>query len=85
MELASFNLRRQLPDEAHETRLQTLCSELDVIIRSDWEDVDGQLVIQIPAEFPSVHGDRHALLQVLLNLARNSLRAVQALPRNAAS
>ncbi|MEB2184142.1 HAMP domain-containing sensor histidine kinase [Xanthomonas campestris pv. campestris] len=80
MELASFNLRRQLPDEVHETRLQTLCSELDVIIRSDWEDIEGQLVMQIPADFPSVQGDRHALLQVMLNLARNSLRAVQGLP-----
>ncbi|MCE4509519.1 sensor histidine kinase, partial [Xanthomonas hortorum] len=66
---------------AHETRLQTLCSELDVIIRSDWDDIDGQLVIQIPADFPAVHGDRHALLQVLLNLARNALRAVQPLPQ----
>ncbi|CAD0336705.1 PAS domain-containing sensor histidine kinase [Xanthomonas sp. WHRI 8391] len=81
MELASFNLRRQTPHAAHETRLQTLCSELDVIIRSDWDDIDGQLVIQIPADFPAVHGDRHALLQVLLNLARNALRAVQPLPQ----
>ncbi|WJM85505.1 hypothetical protein QUF31_21335 [Dickeya chrysanthemi] len=39
------------------------------------------MVIQIPADFPAVHGDRHALLQVLLNLARNALRAVQPLPQ----
>ncbi|MEE7566215.1 HAMP domain-containing histidine kinase, partial [Xanthomonas sp. Kuri4-3] len=80
MELASFNLRRQAPDEVHETRLQVLCSELDVVVRSDWDDIDGQLVIQIPMDFPPVRGDRHALLQVLLNLARNALRAVQPLP-----
>ena len=42
---------------------------------------DGEVITQIPQDFPPVRCDRHALLQVLLNLAQNALRAVSAQPR----
>lgn len=82
MELASFNLRKQSHRDRGESRLQTLCSELELIIRPDWDDIDGQVYVQIPADFPAVQGDRHALLQVLLNLSQNALRAVQSRPES---
>lgn len=76
LELASFDLRKQAKPSISATSLQTLCTELDVIIGPDWADLDGEVVTQIPQDFPPVRCDRHALLQVLLNLAQNALRAV---------
>lgn len=80
LELASFDLRRQASPSISPTRLQTLCNELDVIIAPDWSDIDGEVQIDVPADFPPVRADRHALLQVLLNLSQNALRAVAPQP-----
>jgi two-component system, LuxR family, sensor kinase FixL len=46
--------------------LDPYCQESDVVIR--WE---------IPADLPPVRADRHRLLQVLLNLTKNSKRALE--------
>lgn len=81
LELASFDLRRQASPTVSETSLQALCTELDVIIAPDWADIDGEVRIEVPPDFPPVRADRHALLQVLLNLAQNALRAVSEQPR----
>lgn len=76
LDLASFDLRRQSKPALSETSLQALCTELDIIVGPDWADIDGCVQMQIPADFPAVRGDRNALLQVLLNLSQNALRAV---------
>ncbi len=46
--------------------LDPYCRESDVVIRWD-----------IPADLPPVRADRHRLLQVLLNLTKNSKRALE--------
>jgi two-component system sensor kinase FixL len=80
LELASFDLRRKASATISAIRLQALATELQVIIAPDWADIDGEVRIDIAADFPPVRGDRHALLQVLLNLSQNALRAVDARP-----
>ena len=50
--------------------LDPYCQEADVCVRWD-----------IPAELPRVWADRHRLLQVLLNLTRNSKRALEGADR----
>lgn len=80
LELASFDLRRQASPSISETDLQALCTELEVIIAPDWHDIDGEVSITLAADFPPVRADRHALLQVLLNLSQNALRAVSDQP-----
>ncbi|SEM40334.1 PAS domain S-box-containing protein [Pseudoxanthomonas sp. GM95] len=80
MELASFNLHKASARDGGETSVYALCNELALIVQPDWDDIDGQVQVEIERDFPRVRGDRHALLQVLLNLARNALRAVATQP-----
>jgi PAS domain S-box-containing protein len=47
--------------------LQPICEESDITLR--WN---------VPTELPRVQADRHSLLQVLLNLMKNSQRALEA-------
>ena len=47
--------------------LQPICEESDITLR--WN---------VPSELPRVQADRHSLLQVLLNLMKNSQRALEA-------
>ncbi|MCW0235764.1 MAG: ATP-binding protein [Ferrovibrio sp.] len=81
LELASFDLRQQAePGSGGHLRLQALCTELQLIIGPDWADLDGAIEVHVPADFPAVRGNRQALLQVLLNLSQNALRAVSTRP-----
>jgi C4-dicarboxylate-specific signal transduction histidine kinase len=73
-------------------QLSSLADELRVIIGQDWEEIGGKLEWHVPASFPPVQAERDGLLQVLLNLSQNALRAaevtdeprlmIQALDRN---
>lgn len=74
--IASFDLRKRTTLHAEPVSLQKLCDQLRLIIESDWNDIGGRFDCQIPDDFPLVNGDLHGLLQVLLNLSQNSLRAV---------
>lgn len=75
--LASFDLRKQRGVRHEPVSLASLADELRIIIGQDWEEIDGELCWHIPSDFPSVRADRHGLLQVLLNLSQNALRAVE--------
>jgi two-component system, LuxR family, sensor kinase FixL len=63
-QLTGLNLRETLGDLR--IVLDPYCQESDVVIR--WE---------IPPDLAPVRADRHRLLQVLLNLAKNSKRALE--------
>ncbi|MEP7366841.1 MAG: ATP-binding protein [Acidobacteriota bacterium] len=74
--LASFELSKGVTDSASAVDVGLVLDQLRVVIELDWADLDGSVHIDEPAEFPRVQADEHGLLQVFLNLAQNSLRAV---------
>jgi PAS domain S-box-containing protein len=51
--------------------------QLLVVIEPDWSDIEGRIDVDVPAEPLMVWGDQHGMLQVFLNLAQNSCRAVK--------
>ncbi len=73
--MASFDLRNQARTQHPPVSLAALADELRVIIGQDWEEIGGTLEWHVPVNFPSVQAERDGLLQVLLNLTQNALRA----------
>jgi len=74
-ELASLDLRSS-DSEARECDLRAVLDQLRVVIEPDWEEVGGAVVWDVPADVPPLATTAHGLLQILLNLCQNSLRAV---------
>lgn len=74
--LASFELHRR-GASAGPLQIDKVLGQLRLVIEPDWADLDGEVTWDVPEGLPTVHADEHALLQVLLNLSQNSLRAVQ--------
>jgi C4-dicarboxylate-specific signal transduction histidine kinase len=62
-------------------RLQELAEEVRVIIGQDWADIPGEFEWRVPDDLPAVQANRQGLIQTLLNLSQNSLRAIQDLPQ----
>ena len=83
MELASLDLRSREQDGPRSTDLQSVVDQLRVVIEPDWDEVGGQVSWDVPAGLPPVSASGHALLQILLNLCQNSLRAVAREPEPA--
>lgn len=75
--MASFDLRNQARMQHPPVQLSSLADELRVIIGQDWEEIGGRLEWHVPASFPPVQAERDGLLQVLLNLSQNALRAAE--------
>ncbi|MDE1163148.1 MAG: ATP-binding protein [Acidobacteriaceae bacterium] len=82
-QISTFDLRNNSRAHVAPLSLQDFSAEFRVIIGQDWEDAGGVLEWRIPASFPAVQAERQSLLRVLLNLSRNSLRAVEDLPEGA--
>ena len=51
--------------------------EFCIIIAPSLEAIDGEFVQEVPPETPLVLGDHQGLIQVLMNLSRNSIRAME--------
>ncbi|HZU24073.1 MAG TPA: HAMP domain-containing sensor histidine kinase, partial [Bryobacteraceae bacterium] len=64
-------------DALEDVALPPLLDDLRIIIEPAWRDVDATVHWEIPDAVPEVVGERNGLLQVFLNLAQNSYRAVQ--------
>ena len=60
--------------------LNTLLRELSIILKSDESDSNVEFRWEIADALPRVRADHSGLLQVFLNLTRNSLRAVSGRP-----
>jgi C4-dicarboxylate-specific signal transduction histidine kinase len=56
--------------------LETLVEEFRIVMGPSLEADEVELAIELQPGLPEVTGDHHGLLQVLLNLGRNSLRAM---------
>ncbi len=72
--LASFELAKNTT--ARSASLAAVLDNLRVVVETDWREIDGQLEWLLPPQLPEVQADSHGLLQIFLNLAQNSLRAV---------
>lgn len=79
-DLASVDLRRKVRMEISPVRLQDLAKEVRIIIGQDWIDIDGEFNWHVPDDLPAVRANRQGLIQTLLNLSQNSLRAIQESP-----
>jgi signal transduction histidine kinase len=73
--ITSFNLQSQVADTMEATPLRRVLDHLRIVIESEWNEIGGKVVWDLPAELPTVVADSHGLLQAFLNLAHNSHRA----------
>jgi signal transduction histidine kinase len=76
-DLASVDLRKRTRATLSLVSLRELSEELRVIIGQDWHDIGGEFEWRVPADFTAVRANRQGLMQTLLNLSQNSLRAVE--------
>ena len=74
--IASFELQAG-PHEVDEVPLREVLDNFRIVIEPAWREIDGVVLWRAPEDLPSVKAEPHGLLQVCLNLAQNSLRAVQ--------
>jgi two-component system, LuxR family, sensor kinase FixL len=75
--LASFRLQSRADSASLRADLRSVLDQLRVVIEPDWEEVGGEVVWEVPDALAPVTGDSYGLLQIFLNLAQNSLRAVE--------
>jgi len=74
--LATMELQNTSEPEFDSVNVVELLEEFSVIESPAIEAAEARLEIEIEPGLPPALGDRHGLLQVLLNLTRNSLRAM---------
>ncbi len=67
---------RPANDDTRAIDLGSVLDELRVLIEADYHDSEIQLRWKVSDELPLVWADRYGLLQVFLNLAKNSQRAM---------
>jgi two-component system sensor kinase FixL len=75
--IARLELDARAHEQLEEVPLQSVLDNLRIVIEPDWQECDGVVHWQLPEGIPAVLADPSGLLQALLNLARNSHRAVQ--------
>lgn len=73
--IASFDLRAATLPALTAIDLRQVLDQLRVVIEPDWVDMDGTIAWHLEDTPFRVPADAHALLQVLLNLTQNSVRA----------
>ncbi|HWF08904.1 MAG TPA: ATP-binding protein [Bryobacteraceae bacterium] len=77
--IVAVELRSRAGNTLEDVNLPSVLNDLRIVIEPDWLEIDGAVDWQIPRNLPDVLADTHGLLQVFLNLAHNSLRAVRGL------
>jgi two-component system, LuxR family, sensor kinase FixL len=73
--IASMDLR-QMPEYAAGFPLASFLEELRIVIEPSLLEADIQVAWEMPEPLPEVWADRHSLMQVFLNLVKNSERAL---------
>jgi two-component system, LuxR family, sensor kinase FixL len=74
--IATFDLQARGRDTVEAVPLQEVLGHLRIMIEPAWQEADGRVDWSVPLFLPAVVADPQGLLQVFLNLAHNSLRAV---------
>ena len=75
--VASLELYGKEHEALDEVLLQEVLDELRIIIEPGWSEIGGAITWTVPDRTIRVLADRYGVLQVFLNLAQNSHRAVQ--------
>jgi C4-dicarboxylate-specific signal transduction histidine kinase len=75
--IVAVELRSRAGDTLDEVNLGNILDDLRIVIEPDWRETGGSVRWEIPRAVPRVLADSHGLLQVFLNLAHNSRRAVK--------
>jgi two-component system sensor kinase FixL len=75
--IASFELHHRADTAQLTASLPDVLDQLRIIIMPDWQDAEAHVSFEVEPDLPPVKADSHGLLQIFLNLAQNSLRAVQ--------
>jgi signal transduction histidine kinase len=79
--IASLELKQStaripvIPVDVHE-----VLTDLRIVLEPTCKDAGIELIWQVPRDLPLVWADRHSLLQALLNLTKNSQRALEDAP-----
>lgn len=73
--IAAMDLR-QMADQASSVDLASLLEEFRIVVEPSLEEKDIRLTIEMDPATPLVWADRQSLLQVFLNLTKNSERAM---------
>ena len=75
--IASSGLRVASDREAMVADMGTVLDETRIVIEPALKEAGIQVAWEIPGNLPLVQADRHSLLQVFINLARNSSQALE--------
>jgi two-component system, LuxR family, sensor kinase FixL len=75
--ISSLELRQTATEAMDGIDVLTLLDELQIVIEPPLRDSGIELRWNLPASLPQVRADRHTLLQVFLNLTKNSARAME--------
>ena len=76
--IASLELKQSaVASQPGDIELSEVLADLRILLEPICEESDIELRWKVPEELPAVHADRHSLLQVLLNLTKNSQRALE--------
>ncbi|HXQ27915.1 MAG TPA: ATP-binding protein [Gemmatimonadales bacterium] len=75
--LSTFELRSPQGPTAAEVELNSVLDEVRILIAAAYRDASIRIDWRIPERLGVVWADRYGLIQVFLNLARNSQRAMQ--------
>lgn len=78
--IASSELRWQSQERLEEIPLHQVLDDLRIVIESAWREIDGVVRWHPAGHSPVIIAERRGLLQAFLNIAQNSLRAVQDCP-----
>ena len=79
-QIASLELKRSVgASESRTADLNEVLTDFRIVLEQMCDESDIQLVWDVPPAMGTVQADRHSLMQVLLNLAKNSLRALDPL------
>lgn len=76
--IAQWELKQAAaPGQAGSLDLAEVLDDLRIVLEPYCREADIQMGWHIPSDLPAVWADRHSLLQVLLNLTKNSERALR--------
>jgi two-component system sensor kinase FixL len=76
--ISSLELKRSVGAfQSSSTDLNEVLTDFRIVLEQICEESDIQLHWSVPEKLPFVQADRHSLMQVLLNLAKNSQRALE--------
>lgn len=80
--IASLELKRSVGAvESSSADLNEVLTDFRIVLEQMCEESDIQLRWNVPDKLPLVQADRHSLMQVLLNLTKNSQRALESAPQ----